>query len=838
MKKRAISLLIMFALSLAFASEGHANITATDDFNRSNGAVGSNWTVLSGSFNVSSNQVVAGTVGGGTANMAIWNAVSFTADQIGVLTITHNGGLGVYGGTPQSALGICLRCSSGNGMLFTANDAGAYQWSKFVSGTGYFLGQAVRTPAAGDVIEARAVGTTYTLFVKSAAGVQTQLASFTDTDLTSGSVGLYASVGDMSLLSDVIGDDFKAGVLPIAASQQIVTKSSTAVQGLPFNVNLALTDGNGIVATAVANTAFALSVTTGTGSLSGTTTGTILAGNSKGTITGAVYSKIENGVVLTSTRTSGDSVSAANTTAFNVVTRDVTTVRDDFSGGLGANWTIPAGQCTTPNVTGGTFSPNPANGNNCGYFAVYSGQQFHDDQYAQATLAAIAPYRTVLHITAAAQSGSNTIYTYTLTSGDPVFDTEVFVIGGMANSGNNSPGGGYLSVLSHTSTTFTVANASGVTASMQSGTASAPSDSNILLMVRASLDGQTTYWCYDGTNSFVDGRVYDMEIWKMISGVPMGINATSALASFYPDSVGNVIRCTVVGDEISLIKFPTEADAAQNTNGKLQLSATDDDITGGQPGIGAWSVNGSGEYDWPSWGTFPGAPGNDGQKGTDFVAGDYPVVALQLIKRQIASDNFNRANASSLGANWTASYAPGGAGSFGISSNQVYPACAFPYQCVSYYNATSLPRDQWSQVTTISIPSPPPYQGLGPAVRADNNGDAYYVFPDALDGNYQLRAATHDAWGFTRDRLLAGVAIPPTAGDVGELRVLHSQLVFILNGTVQAVAIDTELTDGQPGIAGLSQDLSGANDSAHVVLGDTWLGGGFYNKVRHSVAAQ
>lgn len=73
---------------------------------------------------------------------------------------------------------------------------------------------------------------------------------------------------------------------------------------------------------------------------------------------------------------------------------------------------------------------------------------------------------TVLSISQAARSGSNTTYTYTLTSGPAPFVGMLLTISGMADSGNN----GTFVITSTGVGTFTVVNASGVNRSAQSGT--------------------------------------------------------------------------------------------------------------------------------------------------------------------------------------------------------------------------------------------------------------------------------------------------------------------------------------------------------------------------------
>jgi len=82
------------------------------------------------------------------------------------------------------------------------------------------------------------------------------------------------------------------------------------------------------------------------------------------------------------------------------------------------------------------------------------------------TLSACTGYSTIVGITAASQSGGNTTYSYTITSGPPLATGGLMGITGMVASGNN----GTFVITALGSGTFTVVNGSGVTASAQTGT--------------------------------------------------------------------------------------------------------------------------------------------------------------------------------------------------------------------------------------------------------------------------------------------------------------------------------------------------------------------------------
>jgi len=70
------------------------------------------------------------------------------------------------------------------------------------------------------------------------------------------------------------------------------------VKGQPFDVTVTSVDVNGVPTPVNKSTPISLSVVTGSGTLSGTTTGSIPKNSSTGTISGAVYSAFGNGTVF------------------------------------------------------------------------------------------------------------------------------------------------------------------------------------------------------------------------------------------------------------------------------------------------------------------------------------------------------------------------------------------------------------------------------------------------------------------------------------------------------------------------------------------------------------
>lgn len=110
--------------------------------------------------------------------------------------------------------------------------------------------------------------------------------------------------------------------LPTNPTQLAITSVNGGVSpfaGVAFNVAVQSLDPNGTARRVLTDTAVTLSLKTGTGSLGGTLSGTILAGTSLVTISGVTYSTDESGVALTATRTSGDTLTAGDSSDFTVL---------------------------------------------------------------------------------------------------------------------------------------------------------------------------------------------------------------------------------------------------------------------------------------------------------------------------------------------------------------------------------------------------------------------------------------------------------------------------------------------------------------------------------------
>jgi hypothetical protein len=171
--------------------------SAFDNFNRANGALGANWTVVSGALNVSGNTVLG--TNGAAQNMSAYTAVSFTADQYAFLTLAAQG---------AQVLNVQVRASS---TLVTAYECSLTTTtlgiSKEVNGSFTSITTTGVTAAVGDSVYCQVQGSTITAIHIPATGATTTI-STTDSAITTGSPGIRVFGNTVTA-----GDNFAAGSL-------------------------------------------------------------------------------------------------------------------------------------------------------------------------------------------------------------------------------------------------------------------------------------------------------------------------------------------------------------------------------------------------------------------------------------------------------------------------------------------------------------------------------------------------------------------------------------------------------------------------------------------------
>jgi len=184
-------------------------ILATDNFNRANESpLAGNWSPApsTGNLRLDANQIIGPAVAADC--VTYYNAISWPNDQWSEYTITSTGG--------SVNAGPAVRISSSNKsgyILCTLNSI--FFIFKFVDGSYTELGGVFGTNTIGDVVRLEVEGTTLRAYKN---GVLQ--ATRTDTDLTSGSAGFYASQPAISF-DDWSGGDF---VVAIDTSKKLPTK--------------------------------------------------------------------------------------------------------------------------------------------------------------------------------------------------------------------------------------------------------------------------------------------------------------------------------------------------------------------------------------------------------------------------------------------------------------------------------------------------------------------------------------------------------------------------------------------------------------------------------------
>jgi hypothetical protein len=174
----------------------------------------------------------------------------------------------------------------------------------------------------------------------------------------------------------------------------------------------------------------------------------------------------------------------------------------------------------------------------------------------------------------------------------------------------------------------------------------------------------------------------------------------------------------------------------------------------------------------------------------------------------LASDDFNRANGSGLGANWT--IGTGWTGDIDISGNAAANAGSAPV--LDAYNNATFANDQFSQCTITAINGVSD-EGMGPAVR---------VATGARTG-YFLQCNTVEVKLY---RVIAGAFVQIGAdfgaaaiSDVFKLTVSGGTLECFKNGVSQGTRADANIASGNAGL------WSGVGSGAHTAKVDDWSGG-------------
>lgn len=176
---------------------------------------------------------------------------------------------------------------------------------------------------------------------------------------------------------------------------------------------------------------------------------------------------------------------------------------------------------------------------------------------------------------------------------------------------------------------------------------------------------------------------------------------------------------------------------------------------------------------------------------------------------QLASDNFNRADAGTLGANWTTIT---GFTSLRVTSNQ---ATTDGDPQGNRYNAVTWPANQYSQVTLKSFISVGAGKGFGVVARAATGAETAYL---AFGNTSGLELYKVVATVFTQ---LGTSATVPVVNDLLYIEAKGTAIKVFLNGVQKISVTDSAIASGNAG-------LFAGDDGLHPA-GDDWSGGNFGN---------
>jgi len=180
-------------------------MTLRDNFNRANGALGSNWSSSGGAaaYTIVSNAAASSNVQEEEA--VWWNATTFAANHFAEVTITTV--------SSNAFIGPAVRVSSGGNYYgFYGDNASRYLIS-VVGGTWTQLATLGTGFANGDVVRLEVEGTTLRAYINSVLWT-----SLTDSSLSSGSAGLTSWANN----TDGRLDDFTAADLTVAATSLVL----------------------------------------------------------------------------------------------------------------------------------------------------------------------------------------------------------------------------------------------------------------------------------------------------------------------------------------------------------------------------------------------------------------------------------------------------------------------------------------------------------------------------------------------------------------------------------------------------------------------------------------
>lgn len=465
------------------------------------------------------------------------------------------------------------------------------------------------------------------------------------------------------------------------------------------------------------------------------------------------------------------------------------TVGDNFQrpdGNLGPNWSVLS---DIGGTDGGIQLLNnafaPTSGSQTAFPIAMGtwagGQTFGANQYAKVQISSIAPEQSVVAITGATLSGRNTIYNYTLTSGQALQTPQPVTITGMADGGNN----GAFVIGALDGGTFTVPNPNGATSTAQTGTGISATDSLCGPAVRSTAGVLNGYFVYIGNNSgyvamnngHTDGRVYVHELWKFVNGDQQELQQILTSPTI-PDSVGDIFYLFALGNKVALYK-----------DNMVQAVHVDASLTSGTPGIIASSADGAGNK-MPLGSNI----GVSGMQMTNWVGSDTPSTPSGWAEK--ATETFMIAGPAP-NPPWSQTTPFTVVPNFAGPGSENAGEADFWGTGSLVYTGRTWAADQSSSVVMSNVFL---HTSIDLLVRAATTNETFYlgqfIFTNGLGaGIFNLETFIDGT-----PEILATIPGTVNFADVLRLEVVGSTVTLKQNGISVLTASDSSITTGSPGI--------------------------------------
>lgn len=179
----------------------------------------------------------------------------------------------------------------------------------------------------------------------------------------------------------------------------------------------------------------------------------------------------------------------------------------------------------------------------------------------------------------------------------------------------------------------------------------------------------------------------------------------------------------------------------------------------------------------------------------------------------LATDNFDRADNNSLGANWTTVTPGWDATGFAIASNKAQPQ-SLSGDDLEIYTGVAIPVDQYAQAK-VAVTGTTAGTGVGVALRAAADGSCYSICVSKRSGG-EIVVARRLA-GNTSYTALANPTVVWTDGDTLRAKIVGNVIVIYQNGVQVEVPVPdssgSALLTGVPGIVHSTTITSGSVDN-------------------------